>query len=95
MSIGLKCNVEGVESNSLQTKSGELIKAMNERLKIARAHLTAKQFKALINGNLDVSAFLRSVELETPQEKLMKKYSEVHKTEEDALEESDRFPPSP
>ena len=76
MSISHKCGVLGVDSISLHSKSGPLIKAIQAKLKMARAHLSHRQFEALVGGYLDVEGFLKHVEFETTQEKFMKKYTQ-------------------
>lgn len=62
-SLGTKCNVEEIENN-FTAKSAQVLVTIQDRMKIARSHLTHRQFQALVNGRLDVRGFLKKVQFD-------------------------------
>jgi hypothetical protein len=64
MSLFLKAGIEDVNPSNFATKSREVIEKIVSNLKIARAHLSAKQFQHLIDGELNVRDFLAKFDVE-------------------------------
>ena len=86
ISLGTKVGVSEVTGLSLHMKSREIIEALEQRLKLARASLSKEQFEALVKGRLNVNSFLKVAQLEQAKPKPFQQSRQAtHETYEDSL----------
>lgn len=78
---------------NVSMRGGDMMTALQTKLRIVRSYLSAEQFDALVGGQLDVEAFLAqaTVVAAEPQPKQKRRFSRMRSEEDSIVKEDSEF----